>query len=85
VIREKLAHMCGQLEAVSHWTENITYQMCNMDFKTAQIKLGGVIALNKMQTTMTSKLIANEACQIFGGRAITRTGMGKFVERMQRS
>lgn len=38
-----------------------------------------------MQTTKTSCLISNEACQIFGGRAITRTGMGKYVERMQKS
>ena len=32
-----------------------------------------------------SQLMADNACQIFGGRAITRSGMGKAVERFQKS
>lgn len=59
--------------------------MDNLDFKTAQLKLAGPIALCKMQVTKTMALVSNEACQIFGGRAITRTGMGRYVERIQRS
>jgi alkylation response protein AidB-like acyl-CoA dehydrogenase len=29
--------------------------------------------------------VMDESCQIFGGRAITATGMGQVVERFQRS
>jgi len=59
--------------------------MVKLDFATAQLLLAGPIALSKMQITKNMMLIANEASQIFGGRAITRTGMGKFVEMFQRS
>jgi len=59
--------------------------MTKMDFNESQLILGGPIALCKMQVTKTMMLVANEASQIFGGRAITRTGMGKFVEMFQRS
>jgi alkylation response protein AidB-like acyl-CoA dehydrogenase len=36
-------------------------------------------------TTRTATLISDEACQIFGGRAITKTGMGRKVEMFQRT
>lgn len=29
--------------------------------------------------------VSDDACQIFGGRALTKTGMGKFVESLQRT
>ena len=35
--------------------------------------------------TRVANDVSDEACQIFGGRAITRTGMGQVVERFQRS
>lgn len=85
IIREKLARMCSAQESVSHWLENLTYQMNNMSYNEMSVKLAGPIALNKMQTTKVSAMIANEACQIFGGRGITRTGMGKICERFYRS
>jgi alkylation response protein AidB-like acyl-CoA dehydrogenase len=47
--------------------------------------LGGPIALLKLQCTRMSCFISDNACQIFGGRAITRTGMGMYVERFQKS
>eukprot|EP00658_Telonema_sp_P-2_P004639 TRINITY_DN11720_c0_g1_i1.p1 TRINITY_DN11720_c0_g1~~TRINITY_DN11720_c0_g1_i1.p1 ORF type:complete len:295 (+),score=86.72 TRINITY_DN11720_c0_g1_i1:201-1085(+) len=85
VIREKLARMVGSVEAAYSWLEAITFQMCRMDFKTQQTELGGPIALLKYQTTRVSHLVADDAVQIFGGRAITATGMGKVVERFQRT
>lgn len=51
--------------------------MCKMDYMAAQVKLGGQHALCKMFMTKTNALVANQASQIFGGRAITKTGMGK--------
>lgn len=85
VIRAKLAHMTSQLEGVYNWLENITYQMTQMDYKTQSVKLAGPIALLKLMSTRVAHLVSDEACQIFGGRAITKTGMGRYIEAMQRT
>ena len=29
--------------------------------------------------------VSDDACQIFGGRALTKTGMGKYIEDLQRT
>lgn len=43
------------------------------------------IAFLKMQSTRFAGEIADDAVQIFGGRALTKTGMGRFVEQFQRT
>ncbi|KAI9260225.1 acyl-CoA dehydrogenase/oxidase [Sporodiniella umbellata] len=85
VIRNKLAAMVSQLEAVENWLENITYQMCNMTYQEQSIKLAGPIALLKYQVTRVAHNVSDDACQIFGGRGITRTGMGRSAEAFQRT
>lgn len=85
VIQEKLGHMIAQVESVQAWIELITHQMCNMTYKEQTVKLAGPIALLKVQQTRVAHYVADEACQIFGGRALTRTGMGKVVEMFQRT
>lgn len=85
VIRNKLAHMVAQLESVQSWLESITYQMNKMTYKEQTLQLAGPLALCKLQATRVSNFVNDEACQIFGGRAITRTGMGQVIERFQRS
>jgi alkylation response protein AidB-like acyl-CoA dehydrogenase len=85
VIRNKLAHMVSQVEATNNWLENITYQMTKMNYKEASIKLGGPIALLKLLCTRVAHNVSDEACQIFGGRGITKTGMGRFIEGFQRT
>lgn len=75
----------AQTEATNNWLENITYQMCKMDYKESSVKLGGPIALLKLLSTRVSHNVSDEACQIFGGRSITQTGMGRFVEGYQRT
>jgi alkylation response protein AidB-like acyl-CoA dehydrogenase len=85
VIRNKLAHMVAQMEAVDSWLDNITFQMTQMNDKQQYKYLGGPIALLKLQATRTACFVSDQACQIFGGRAITRTGMGMYVERFQKS
>eukprot|EP00192_Tetraselmis_astigmatica_P012977 CAMPEP_0117672596 /NCGR_PEP_ID=MMETSP0804-20121206/13991_1 /TAXON_ID=1074897 /ORGANISM="Tetraselmis astigmatica, Strain CCMP880" /LENGTH=407 /DNA_ID=CAMNT_0005481213 /DNA_START=11 /DNA_END=1232 /DNA_ORIENTATION=- len=84
VIRNKLAHMVSQVEAVQNWLENITHQMNNMTFEEQQKHLAGPIALLKLLSTRVSEFVLDEACQVFGGRAISRTGMGQIVERYMR-
>ena len=85
VIRAKLAKMVGDIEATTTWLEAITYQMQSMNYAEQQKKLAGPIALLKYQSTRVAHDISDEACQIFGGRAITKTGMGKYIERFQRT
>ncbi|KAG0176042.1 hypothetical protein DFQ28_007923 [Apophysomyces sp. BC1034] len=85
VIRNKLAKMICAVESVHNWLENITYQMCHMDYKEQSEKLAGPIALCKYRMTRMLHDVSDDACQIFGGRAITRGGLGRAVESLQRT
>jgi alkylation response protein AidB-like acyl-CoA dehydrogenase len=59
--------------------------MNHMDYKEQSEKLAGPIALAKYQSTRMLHNVADDACQIFGGRAITKTGMGRYIEMLQRT
>ena len=85
VIRGKLAIMAAQIEAVQAWTEQITHQMNVLSHEEQSVVLAGPIALLKYFCTRVANLVSDEACQIFGGRAITRTGMGRIIEAFQKS
>jgi len=85
VIRSKLAAMISRVESVQNWLENITHQMNNMSYKEQANSLAGPIAMMKMYATQTAQETARDAVQIFGGRGITRTGMGRFVEHYHRT
>ncbi|KAI9473463.1 MAG: acyl-CoA dehydrogenase/oxidase [Benjaminiella poitrasii] len=85
VIRNKLAKMIAGLESVHNWIENLTFQMNNMDYNEQSDKLAGPIALCKYHITRVLHDISDDACQIFGGRAITKTGMGRTIETLQRT
>lgn len=47
------------------------------------MKLAGQIAFLKMYLTQNAQETANDAVQLFGGRGITRTGMGRFIEHVR--
>jgi alkylation response protein AidB-like acyl-CoA dehydrogenase len=85
VIRFKLAQMSAALEMCQAWLDAVTYQMNNMSYEEQNKQLGGVIALLKFHITRNAQLVSDNACQVFGGRSITRTGLGAFVERNARS
>ncbi|KAI3638422.1 hypothetical protein MIR68_003551 [Amoeboaphelidium protococcarum] len=85
VIREKLAQMISRVEATQSWLESITYQMSVMSYKEQSLHLAGPIALLKLFSTRSGEFVCDQACQIFGGRAITSTGMGQVVERYRRA
>ncbi|KAG8908341.1 hypothetical protein FRB99_007268 [Tulasnella sp. 403] len=80
VVRAKLANMAARVESAQSWLENITHQMNNMSYKEQSMKLAGQIALLKRYCTSTAQDTAREAVQLFGGRGITKTGMGRFIE-----
>lgn len=85
VVRQKLAHMVAELEAVHSWLETLTYQMTQMSYAEMSMRLAGSMSLLKYQCTRVAHLVADESVQIFGGRGITQTGMGKFIERFHRT
>jgi alkylation response protein AidB-like acyl-CoA dehydrogenase len=43
------------------------------------------IAFAKMYATRSAQETATDAVQIFGGRGITKTGMGRFIEHYHRT
>eukprot|EP00793_Prasinoderma_coloniale_P000398 PRCOL_00005382-RA len=84
VIRSRLASMAAEVEACHAWVESLTYQMCTMDPRTSHKQLGGPIALCKAKCSRAMAHVCDYAAQVFGGRAITKTGMGAVVERIAR-
>jgi len=80
VIRAKLASMLARVESAQAWLENVTHQMNNMNYKQQSALLAGQIGLLKRYCTSSAQDTAQDAVQIFGGRGITKTGMGKFIQ-----
>ncbi|CAE7731131.1 apdG [Symbiodinium sp. CCMP2456] len=85
VIRYKLAEMAAAIESVHSMLEDLTYQMNNMSTSEINRHLAGPIALLKYKQTRVATVVSDNACQIFGGRAITASGMGFIVEKFQKS
>ncbi|KAI0253049.1 acyl-CoA dehydrogenase [Lactifluus subvellereus] len=85
VVRSKLAQMIARVESAQSWLENVTHQMNNMSYAEQSDKLAGTIALLKQYVTSTGRATAEDAAQIFGGRSITQSGMGKLIENYHRT
>lgn len=85
VIRQKLAKMIQYVEATQNWTEAITYQMCKMRYDEQSKNLSGPIGLLKTFCTRSAHEVADDATNIFGGRALTQSGMGRVVEMFNRT
>ncbi|KJR82878.1 acyl-CoA dehydrogenase family protein [Sporothrix schenckii 1099-18] len=85
VIRLKLAKMIALVESHQSWLETITYQMCKLPFDQQAKHMGGPIGLLKMSSTRMAHEIADEAVQIWGGRGLTQTGMGRVIENFNRT
>jgi alkylation response protein AidB-like acyl-CoA dehydrogenase/predicted heme/steroid binding protein len=80
VIRYKLAEMSAIVECMEAWVESLTFQMTQMSLLEQFQKLASPIALCKFASTRYGVKLADNACQIFGGRSVTRTGMGRHIE-----
>lgn len=85
VIRSKLASMISRVEACQNWFESVTHQMNNMTYNETSDKLAGPIGLLKQFVSRTGRETAEDASQIFGGRALTMTGMGRIIEGYHRT
>ncbi|KAJ7727295.1 acyl-CoA dehydrogenase/oxidase, partial [Mycena maculata] len=85
VVRQKLAAMISRFESCQSWLESITFQMTRMSAKEEARHLAGQVAFLKMHATRASQRTAADAVQIFGGRGLTQTGMGRFIEHFHRT
>jgi len=85
VIRAKLGKMISRVEACQNWFESVTHQMNNMSYEEMSSRLAGPIGLLKQFVSRCGRETAEDATQIFGGRALTTTGMGKFIENYHRT
>merc|ERR1712000_334927 len=77
--------MVAATEAVHAWLEQATHQLKNMTYAEQNERMGGTIALLKYETTRAATLVSDEVVQLLGGRGVSRGGMGKQIERFQRS
>lgn len=77
--------MIALVEANQSWLETITFQMCNMSYAEQSKHLGGPTGLLKMSCTRMAHEVADEAVQIWGGRGLTQTGMGRVIENFNRT
>jgi alkylation response protein AidB-like acyl-CoA dehydrogenase len=81
VIRQKVANMAKEIEAIQAWTDFAALQyMEGID----PITLGRTTALMKVAATQMLERCAREASQILGGASYIRGGMGERIERIYR-
>jgi alkylation response protein AidB-like acyl-CoA dehydrogenase len=85
VVRQRLAKMTAEVEAVTCWLEQVTYQMCNMDPLEQGEKLAATVSLLKYYSTRVAQAVSDDTVNLFGGRGITVGGIGKLVERFNRT
>jgi len=81
VIRHKIAEMARLVETTHAMLEQLAYQM---KVGASQRKLGGPLALIKVQATKTMEFCAREGSQILGGASYIRGGVGERIERLYR-
>lgn len=84
-VRQQLAKCISLAEAAQNWLESVTYQMCNMTYKQQSLYLAGQVALLKSWSTRVSHEVADASVQLFGGRGLTKSGMGRFAEEFHRT
>lgn len=77
--------MISLTESNQAWLESLAYQMNTMSYAQQSKALGGPIGLLKSHATRSAGEIAEMATNIFGGRGLTQTGMGRVVEMFNRT
>lgn len=85
VIRQKIARMIQLVESNQAWLEQITYQMNHLSYKEQAKHLSGPIGLLKTFATRSAHEIADDSVNIFGGRGLQQTGMGRVIEMFHRT
>ncbi|CVL07967.1 probable acyl-CoA dehydrogenase [Fusarium mangiferae] len=84
VVRNRLARAGAELESISAWTEQLVYQLSNLEGPDMSQVLGGLLALAKAKAGLVIDECARCAVLLFGGNGYTRTGQGELVEKIYR-
>lgn len=84
VIRNHIGKMVSEFQAVYSHCQLLIFKYQSLP-RSQQRRLGGETALLKYRVTRACTLIADLAVQVFGGRGISKTGMGKNISRFQKS
>ncbi|MCJ1396333.1 hypothetical protein MMC18_009222 [Xylographa bjoerkii] len=84
VVRHRLAKCGAMLESQWAWIEQFVYQMTKLSKADADVELGGLTALAKVQAGIVLDECARCAVLLFGGNGYTKTGQGEIVERIYR-
>ncbi|KAF5230921.1 hypothetical protein FANTH_13600 [Fusarium anthophilum] len=84
VVRNRLARAGAELESISAWTEQLVYQLSNVEGPEMRQVLGGLLALAKAKAGLVIDECARCAVLLFGGNGYTRTGQGELVEKIYR-
>jgi len=82
-LRQKLGEIIYTVEAMSAYLDQVTYQLCKMNYKEQNKYLGGPICMLKTFCALNYSKVAEMAVQILGGRGLTKTGMGRKVNRIR--
>jgi alkylation response protein AidB-like acyl-CoA dehydrogenase len=67
VVRYKLGNMGRQVEALQAWTEQVVYQLENLNDADGARLLGGTTALLKVEAGFVCKYVAEECLKLMGG------------------
>lgn len=81
VVRNRLAKCGALLESQSAWIEQFVYQMTKLTKTEADVELGGLTALAKVQAGLVLDECARCAVLLFGGNGYTETGRGELATR----
>ncbi|KAH7211275.1 acyl-CoA dehydrogenase/oxidase [Fusarium oxysporum] len=84
VVRNRLARAGAELESISAWTEQLVYQLSNLEGPDMRQSLGGLVALAKAKAGLVVDECSRCAVLLFGGNGYTRTGQGELVEKIYR-
>jgi alkylation response protein AidB-like acyl-CoA dehydrogenase len=85
VIQQHIGTMIAEHQSAYAQFEKLTFQYNTMTKAEANAKLDGPTCLLKFRCTRMSTVVSDLAVQILGGRGVTKTGMGKSVERNMKS
>ncbi|KAF1928616.1 acyl-CoA dehydrogenase NM domain-like protein, partial [Didymella exigua CBS 183.55] len=85
VVRNKFGNCGRMVESLQAWTEQIVYELENLDDADGARLLGGTTALLKVESGMVCKYVAEECLKIMGGLGLTKTGQGARIEAFYRA
>lgn len=82
VVRHRLAKAGALLKSHWPWIEQFVYHTTELDKAEADVELGGLAALAKMQAGTVLDECARCAILLFGRNGTTTTGRGQIAERI---